>query len=393
MEERINNQEEHNNKKKKSIVHSEAFPGILLVIATVLALILANTPLDKYYEYILKDIGFGEFNLHVLINDFLMAIFFLVVGCEIKREAVFGKLSNIKAASFPIIAAIGGMIAPAIIFTLFNYNSGFEIGAGIPLSTDIAFAIGIFTILSKRLNPSLKVFLLTLAVVDDLLSIVIIGIFYSSKFNIPAIIAAIVFTVILFLIKPLNKKNRLWPYMIVGFCLWLATYFSGIHATIAGVILALSLPLTKDGNKSNDLSLRVQHGLEPLTNYFILPLFAFANTGVNLSGSINLFKEYPLMTGIVLGLVIGKPIGIMAFTYIASLVGITKKPNNASWFDVFAVSVLAGIGFTMSIFVSELAFKGALEELNASKISILSASVISIIFAFIVSLFNKKKVK
>ena len=322
-----------------------------------------------------------------------MAIFFLVVGCEIKREAVFGKLSNIKAASFPIIAAIGGMVAPAIIFTLFNYNSGFEIGAGIPLSTDIAFAIGIFTILSKRLNPSLKVFLLTLAVVDDLLSIVIIGIFYSSKFNIPAIIAAIVFTVILFLIKPLNKKNRLWPYMIVGFCLWLATYFSGIHATIAGVILALSLPLTKDGNKSNDLSLRVQHGLEPLTNYFILPLFAFANTGVNLSGSINLFKEYPLMTGIVLGLVIGKPIGIMTFTYIASLFGITKKPNNASWFDVFAVSVLAGIGFTMSIFVSELAFKGSLEELNASKVSILSASVISIIFAFIVSLFNKKKVK
>lgn len=393
MEERINNQEEHNNKKKKSIVHSEAFPGILLVIATVLALILANTPLDKYYEYILKDIGFGEFNLHVLINDFLMAIFFLVVGCEIKREAVFGKLSNIKAASFPIIAAIGGMVAPAIIFTLFNYNSGFEIGAGIPLSTDIAFAIGIFTILSKRLNPSLKVFLLTLAVVDDLLSIVIIGIFYSSKFNITAIIAAIVLIVILFLIKPLNKKNRLWPYMIVGFCLWLATYFSGIHATIAGVILALSLPLTKDGNKSNDLSLRVQHGLEPLTNYFILPLFAFANTGVNLSGSINLFKEYPLMTGIVLGLVIGKPIGIMTFTYIASLFGITKKPNNASWFDVFVVSVLAGIGFTMSIFVSELAFKGSLEELNASKVSILSASVISIIFAFIVSLFNKKKVK
>ena len=393
MEERINNQEEHNNKKKKSIVHSEAFPGILLVIATVLALILANTPLDKYYEYILKDIGFGEFNLHVLINDFLMAIFFLVVGCEIKREAVFGKLSNIKAASFPIIAAIGGMVAPAIIFTLFNYNSGFEIGAGIPLSTDIAFAIGIFTILSKRLNPSLKVFLLTLAVVDDLLSIVIIGIFYSSKFNITAIIAAIVLIVILFLIKPLNKKNRLWPYMIVGFCLWLATYFSGIHATIAGVILALSLPLTKDGNKSNDLSLRVQHGLEPLTNYFILPLFAFANTGVNLSGSINLFKEYPLMTGIVLGLVIGKPIGIMTFTYIASLFGITKKPNNASWFDVFAVSVLAGIGFTMSIFVSELAFKGSLEELNASKVSILSASVISIIFAFIVSLLNKKKVK
>lgn len=392
MEEHINNIEEHNN-KKKSIIQSEAFPGILLVIATVLALIIANTPLDRYYEYILKDIRFGEFNLHIFINDFLMAIFFLVVGCEIKREAVFGKLSNIRAASFPIIAAVGGMIAPAIIFTLFNYNSGFEIGAGIPLSTDIAFAIGIFTILSKRLNLSLKVFLLTLAVVDDLLSIVIIGIFYSSKFNITAIIAAIVLTAILFLIKPLNKKNRLWPYIVVGLGLWIATYFSGIHATISGVILALSLPLTKDGHKDNDLSLKVQHGLEPFTNYFILPLFAFSNTGINLSGSINLFKEYPLMTGIVLGLVVGKPIGIMSFTYIASLLGITRKPNNASWFDVFAVSVLAGIGFTMSIFVSELAFKGTAEELNASKVSILAASLLSIILALIVSVFGKKKEK
>ncbi len=391
MEEHINNIEYNNKKKKNSIIQSEAFPGILLVIATVVALILANTPLDKYYEFILKDIGFGEFNLHIFINDFLMAIFFLVVGCEIKREVVFGKLSNIRAASFPVIAAIGGMVAPAIIFTLFNYNSGFEIGAGIPLSTDIAFAIGIFTILSKRLNLSLKVFLLTLAVVDDLLSIVIIGIFYSSKFNIPAIIAAVFLTAILFLIKTLNKKNRLWPYIIVGLGLWVAIYFSGIHATISGVILALSLPLTKDGHKDNDLSLKVQHSLEPITNYFILPIFAFSNTGVNLSGSINLFKEYPLMTGIVLGLVIGKPIGIMTFTYIASLLGITRKPNNASWFDVFAVSVLAGIGFTMSIFVAELAFKGTAEELNASKVSILAASLLSIVLAFIVSRFEKKK--
>lgn len=391
MEEYTNNIEGNNN--KKSIIQSEAFPGILLVIATVLALILANTPLDRYYEYILKEIRFGEFNLHVFINDFLMAIFFLVVGCEIKREIVFGKLSNIRAASFPVIAAVGGMIAPALIFTLFNYNSGFEIGAGIPLSTDIAFAIGIFTILSKRLNLSLKVFLLTLAVVDDLLSIVIIGIFYSSKFNITAIIAAVILTIILFLIKPLNKKNRLWPYIILGLGLWIATYFSGIHATISGVILALSLPLTKNGDKNDDLSLKVQHGLEPYSNYLILPLFAFSNTGINLSGSINLFKEYPLMTGIVLGLVVGKPLGIMTFTYIASLLGMTSKPKNVSWFDIFAVSILAGIGFTMSIFVAELAFKGTAEELNASKVSILTASIISILLAFLVSLLKRKKVE
>ena len=155
----------------------------------------------------------------------------------------------------------------------------------------------------------------------------------------------------------------------------------------------MSLPLTKDGDKDNDLSLKVQHGLESLTNYFILPLFAFANTGINLSGSIDLFKEYPLMTGIVLGLVIGKPLGIITFTYIATLIGITRKPNNASWFDVFSVSVLAGIGFTMSIFVAELAFKGTAEELNASKVSILTASLISIILALIVSSFGKKKIK
>ena len=172
---------EDSKKDYKSIVSSEAFPGILLLGATILALILANTELDRYYNYILYDLKIGEeFNLHVFINDFLMAIFFLVVGCEIKREIVYGKLSNIKEASFPVLAAIGGMLVPALIFTLFNFKSGFEIGAGIPLSTDIAFAIGIFSILESKLKFSLKLFLLTLAVVDDLLSIVIIGVFYSS---------------------------------------------------------------------------------------------------------------------------------------------------------------------------------------------------------------------
>lgn len=376
---------EEYNKEKKSFIQSEAFPGILLVIATIVALILANTPLDKYYEYILTGIGFGEFNLHIFINDFLMAIFFLVVGCEIKREIVFGKLSNMKAASFPIIAAIGGMIVPAIIFTLFNYKSGFEIGAGIPLSTDIAFAMGIFIILGKRLNLSLKVFLLTLAVVDDLLSIVIIGIFYSSNVNVMWVAVSVVLVGILFTIKLLNKGNKLYPYLIIGLALWTTVFLSGIHATISGVLLALSLPLTKDGRKDNDLSLKMQHGLEPLTNCIILPLFAFANTGVRLSGGFSLFKDYPLMVGIILGLVLGKPIGIMLFTYIASKVGLTKKPDNASWFDILVVSIIAGIGFTMSIFVSELAFTGEKMELIASKIAILIAAAISIILAIIIS--------
>ena len=371
---------------KKSIVNSEAYPGILLLASTILALILANTQVDKFYNYILYNLKIGkEFNLHLFINDFLMAIFFLVVGCEIKRELVYGKLSSIKQASFPVIAAVGGMAAPALIFTLFNYSSGFEIGAGIPLSTDIAFAIGIFSILESRLNPSLKLFLLTLAVVDDLLSIIIIGIFYSSNIRILGIIISLIIIVLLVLIKFFNKKNRLYPYLILGLALWGAVFYSGIHATLSGVILAFSIPVLQDKEREKDLSYKVQHKLEPFSNYVILPLFAFANTGISLGGNLNLAKDYPLMIGIILGLVIGKPLGIMAFGYLGSLIGITKKPQDTSWYDVLEVSILAGIGFTMSLFVSELAFAGEKIELSVSKISVLIAAVISIILASILT--------
>ena len=303
-----------NNKSnsKGSIVSSEAFPGMLLLGATILALILANTELEKFYNYILFELKIGEeFNLHLFVNDFLMAIFFLFVGCEIKRELVYGKLSSIKQASFPVLAAIGGMVAPALIFTLFNYNSGFEIGAGVPLSTDIAFAIGIFSILESRMNSSLKLFLLTLAVVDDLLSIIIIGVFYSSNIRITGIIISIVLTIILFSIKFFNKKNKLYPYIILGLALWIAVFYSGIHSTLSGVLLAFSIPVLDDKNRDKDLSYKIQHKLELFSNFIILPLFAFVNTGISLSGNLNLANDYPLMLGIILGLVIGKPLGIM----------------------------------------------------------------------------------
>lgn len=381
-----------NSKRKyKSIVSSEAFPGILLLATTMLALILANTPLDKFYNFVLYDLKFGEeFNLHLLINDFLMAIFFLVVGCEIKRELVYGKLSSIKQASFPVLAAIGGMVAPAIIFTLFNYSSGFEIGAGIPLSTDIAFAIGIFSILESRLNFSLKLFLLTLAVVDDLLSIIIIGVFYSSHIRISGIIISVILVVLLFSVRFFNKKNKLYPYIILGLALWVSIFYSGVHSTLSGVILAFSIPVLHEKDKEKDLSYKVQHKLEPFSNFVILPLFAFANTGINLGGNLNLAKDYPLMIGIILGLVIGKPLGIMIFSYLGSLIGITKKPQETSWYDVLEVSILAGIGFTMSLFVSEIAFKNAAIELNVAKISVLIAAVISIILASILTSLGEK---
>ena len=380
-----------NSNKRQSFINEDSLPGILLLVATIIALIFANTPLRDFYNKVIFEIGFGEeFNLHFLINDFLMAIFFLVVGFEIKRELLYGKLSSIKQASFPIIAAIGGMAVPALIFIIFNFNTKLEIGVGIPLSTDIAFAIGVFSVLKGKLNKSLEIFLLTLAVVDDLLSIVIIGIFYSSGIRITGIIIALIIIAALLLVKKIEKANRISIYLILGFFLWCAIFYSGIHATLSGVILAFCMPIFDEKGKDKDLSLKLQHKLEGVTNYVILPLFAFANTGINLSGSLDLSKDYTLMLGIILGLAIGKPLGIMSFGFIGEKLKISKKVNGASWFQVFIVSVIAGIGFTMSLFISEIAFKGENIEINVAKISILIAAVISTAMAVILISFRKK---
>lgn len=380
-----------NSNKRQSFINEDSLPGILLLVATIIALIFANTPLRDFYNKVIFEIGFGEeFNLHFLINDFLMAIFFLVVGFEIKRELLYGKLSSIKQASFPIIAAIGGMAVPALIFIIFNFNTKLEIGVGIPLSTDIAFAIGVFSVLKGKLNKSLEIFLLTLAVVDDLLSIVIIGIFYSSGIRITGIIIALIIIAALLLVKKIEKANRISIYLILGFFLWCAIFYSGIHATLSGVILAFCMPIFDEKGKDKDLSLKLQHKLEGVTNYVILPLFAFANTGINLSGSLDLSKDYTLMLGIILGLAIGKPLGIMSFGFIGEKLKISKKVNGASWFQVFIVSVIAGIGFTMSLFISEIAFKGENIEINIAKISILISAVISTAMAVILTSFRKK---
>ena len=268
---------------KKSIANSEALPGILLVISTIIALIIANTGLYDLYERILFNIKIiGEFNLHGIINDFLMAIFFLVVGLEIKREFVYGNLSNIKEALFPIVAAVGGMVLPAVIYFLFNIRGGFIKGTGIPISTDIAFAIGVFSILKGRLNKNLKVFLLTLAVVDDLISIAVIGIFYSSHINIFWIIISAIIAILLFGIQKIKFTKPIVIYIIFGLILWIAVYLSGIHATISGVLLALSIPVLDHDRKDEDLNEKIKESLDPVVNYIILPLFAFSNTGIYL---------------------------------------------------------------------------------------------------------------
>lgn len=367
-----------------SLKHSEALPGILLVISTIVALIIANSPLQKAYHHLFSEVYlFENFNIHALVNDFFMAIFFLVVGCEIKKEIVNGHLSNLKKAAFPIVAAIGGVVTPAMIFYLMNKGTSFTNGVGIPISTDIAFAIGAFMIFRKKLNPSLKVFLLTLAVVDDLMSILIIGVFYSSHIRlVPLAIAAVIFLFLLSM-KSMLKVEKLYPYFIFGFFLWVFIFFSGIHATISGVLLAFAIPIRRcDEVKCECLLSKVEHTLAPYANLLILPIFAFLNTAINFNITGITIDTLTLSVGIIVGLVIGKPLGIMLFTYIGVKIGFLEKPQGVKWYNVYCVAMLAGIGFTMSIFVSEIALASNEAALSLAKVSILLAAIISCFMAF-----------
>ena len=358
-------------------VNPEILTSILLVSATILALIMSNTDLREEYHYVFNDIKiFGEFNLHLLINDLLMAIFFLVVGCEIKYEILHGHLSSVKKAAFPVIAACGGVALPAIIFLMSNYNTRFSNGIGIPISTDIAFAVGVFMVLKNKLDPSLKVFLLSLAVVDDLISILVIGIAYSSDINLVGIIGAIGVMCILIYMNKILKVKKAMPYMVVGIALWFFVYISKIHSTISGVLLAMCLPANSDNSDKSVLE-NVNDNLSPLCNYLILPLFAFSNTGINLSANVNYSELKTLIKGIMGGLIIGKPLGIMLFSYIGVKLHLIEKPKDTTWSSLLQVAILAGIGFTMSIFVTEIAFSGNQDIIDASKICILVSGVLS----------------
>ena len=358
-------------------VNPEILTSILLVSATILALIMSNTGLREEYHYVFNDIKiFGEFNLHLLINDLLMAIFFLVVGCEIKYEILHGHLSSVKKAAFPVVAACGGVALPAIIFLMSNYNTRFSNGIGIPISTDIAFAVGVFMVLKNKLDPSLKVFLLSLAVVDDLISILVIGIAYSSDINLVGIIGAIGVMCILIYMNKILKVKKAMPYMVVGIALWFFVYISKIHSTISGVLLAMCLPANSDNSDKSVLE-NVNDNLSPLCNYLILPLFAFSNTGINLSANVNYSELKTLIKGIMGGLIIGKPLGIMLFSYIGVKLHLIEKPKDTTWSSLLQVAILAGIGFTMSIFVTEIAFSGNQDIIDASKICRLVSGVLS----------------
>lgn len=325
----------------------------------------------------------GNFNLHEIVNDFLMAIFFLYVGLEIKKEILEGSLSSFKKASFPVIASLGGVIVPAIIFMIINRNTKYLPGVGVAISTDIAFAIGIFMIFKSRLNSNLKIFLLSLAVVDDLISILAIVFLYSAKVNITAMLISFVILLLLISLNKVFKVNNVYAYLLGGLFLWYFVYKSGIHATISGVLLAIAIPSTRI-NGEESISDKLEHKLSKISNLIILPLFAFANTSIQFNLNVNVANASNLVMGIICGLVIGKPLGVVSFSFIATKLHIAEKPDKASWISVTEVALLTGIGFTMSIFISELAFSYNENVINLAKMSTLTASMTSVIVTHMV---------
>ena len=375
----------------------EAASGLVLLFAAVLALIISNGQLsDIYFSSLEKYIILGtkEFGLKLSvlhwINDVLMAIFFFFVSLEIKREFLQGELSNPKQAMLPIIGAVGGMAVPALFYIIINYSDSTTLnGWAIPSATDIAFSLGVLSLLGKRVPISLKVFLTALAIIDDLGAIVIIAFFYSGNIEIKYLILMLVSVILLVGLNKFKVKSFL-PFLVVGVFLWDFTHQSGIHATIAGVLLALTIPHNIKNNKESML-LKLEHGLSPYVAFGIMPDFAFANAGVSLEGVT--FKTHlnPVPLGIVLGLFFGKQIGVFVLSYISIKLKFADKPTGSTWPALYAVSILTGIGFTMSLFVGNLAFANNLEYIDGVKIGVLTGSLLSTLFGyFLLLIFSKK---
>lgn len=375
----------------------EAASGLILLFAAAIALIISNSEyaslyfdtLNKYFS-----IGFYSFKLKLSvlhwINDVLMTVFFFLVSLEIKREFVQGELSNPKQAMLPIVGAVGGMVIPALVYILINLNNPETLnGWAIPSATDIAFSLGVLSLLGKRVPLSLKVFLTALAIIDDLGAIVIIAFFYSGKIQVVYLLLMLAALLLLIFLNKINIK-RFLPYLIVGLFLWDFTHQSGIHATISGVLLALTIPHNKKSAKKS-LLLNLEHGISPYVAFGIMPLFAFANAGVSLEGvNLNSLMS-PVPLGILCGLFFGKQIGVFLFSYIAVKLNYAQKPNNSNWISFYAVSILTGIGFTMSLFVGNLAFANAEQYLDGVKIGVLSGSLLATLAGYFLLIISTKK--
>ena len=374
----------------KAFFESEKSGGLLLLFVTIVSMLLANSSFQT--EYIaFWGTEIGNHSITHWINDGLMAIFFLLIGLELEREMYQGELSSIKNAALPIFGAFGGMIVPAGIFLLLNFGTITQNGAGIPMATDIAFAIGILSLLGNRVPTSLKVFLTALAVIDDLGAIMVIAIFYTDTIAYMNLFIAFAIMGGLFILNR-RKVHSLIPYLIGGAAMWYFMLNSGVHATITGVLLAFVIPFGDGGKKTS--SYRLQHFLHYPVAFFILPLFAIANTCIAINSDWHEGLNHPNTIGIMLGLVVGKPLGIWLFSFLAVSLGIGTLPRDLKWSTILGAGMLGGIGFTMSIFITLLAFKNDGEEvITYSKIAILFASFIAGTIGFLWLKFNLKPAK
>jgi NhaA family Na+:H+ antiporter len=422
-------------------IHQESFGGFLLIGVTIIAVIWANSSYYEVYNHIWHNVkmgfSFGDFelkgDLHHWVNDGLMAIFFFVIGLEIKREVMDGELSSFKSAILPIGAAIGGMLVPALVYVAFNYDNPQNIdGWGIPMATDIAFALGLLSLLGNRVHPNLKIFLTALAIADDLGAILVIAFFYTESIDMTGIIYAMIFLGVLFGANKLGVRKTAF-YAIVGLGgVWLSFIYSGVHATIAGVLVAMAIPskpkisgkkyfeklkslllgskfstsenmsiisseeahtlsdVIKFTKEAESPSQKLEHILHPFSAFFILPIFALANAGVRIEGSLMELLLHPISLGIIAGLVLGKLLGISLFTHLIVKMNITSLPKGMDFRQVYGASLLAGIGFTMSIFISDLAFSDN-ESIQIAKVGVFAASIFAAILGMTLLSFPSKQ--
>ncbi|ATA75472.1 Na+/H+ antiporter NhaA [Capnocytophaga sp. H2931] len=362
----------------KEFFESEKAGGLILIACTVISLLIANSSFGESYVQFFQTKTAG-LSIEHWINDGLMAIFFLLIGLELEREIYKGELSNVKDALLPIFAAIGGMLIPAGIFLALNFGTETQAGAGIPMATDIAFALGILSLLGNRVPVSLKVFLTALAVIDDLGAIIIIAIFYTKELLWTNLLIALGIFAVLLVLNRLKVKSLI-PYLLGGVAMWYFMLVSGVHATIAGVLLAFAIPFGDGGEEST--SYKLQHYLHKPVAFVILPIFALANTAIFFEGNISEILTENNSLGIALGLIVGKPLGIFLLSFLAVSFGLCKLPSDINWKSVLGVGFLAGIGFTMSIFITLLAFDNQ-TIINNSKLIILLSSLTAGLIGFV----------
>lgn len=375
---------------KKFFSGSQA-SGIILIFCVIISLLIANSSFVKPFQTLLDhetgtDVFHLKYPVSIWINDGLMAVFFLLVGLEIKREMIEGELSSFKNASLPIFAAVGGMIVPALIYSLFNSGTTYGNGWGIPMATDIAFSLAIISLLGKKVPNSVKIFLAALAIVDDLGAILVIAIFYTEQIHWMYLLLSLGITVLLFVLNFL-KVTKIIFYLIPGVFLWYFLHHSGIHATIAGVLLAFSIPTNISDTEISPLE-KLEHQLHVPVGFLIMPIFALTNTNITFNHEMVSGLTSTLGLGIICGLVLGKLAGINLFSLIAIKLKLSSLPQNSSWKQMMGVGLLAGIGFTMSIFIALLSFKNEINIQNEAKFAILIASLLAAVSGYLILRLN-----